>query len=465
VEILVRDARELPLSTTGSRPSPRLRVIVVGGGIAGAEAVLALHALAGDRVETTLVSTGPDLVYRPLAVAQPFGLGQPHRYPLTELTEVAGARLVQGTLAAVDAPRRSIRLASGESLDYDALVVTVGAHAVAAIEHATTWWPEGDPDAYGGLLRDLEEGYSRRVVFAVPVGAVWPLPIYELALMTARDVSGMGIDGAELTVVTPEAVPLGLFGAAAADAVAEELRTAGVGLETASLARVVRQPALEVVLEPSGRRLPTDRVLAVPEVVGPRLPGLPHDADGFLPVDAHGRVRDTEGVWAAGDGIAYPVKYGGLATQQADAVAADVASLAGAAVAPEPARPRLTGVLMTGTRPRALGDAAGDAGDRPGPIWRPEGKVSGTYLTPYLAERYGAVADPGPKPSEGVLVEEVLPHADAGPEPAFSALRPAGSGSDQRLRGLGRRMHDYDAHLRQSDDLLRRGARPRSTDG
>jgi NADH dehydrogenase FAD-containing subunit len=41
------------------------RVLIAGGGVAGLDALLALRALAGDRVALTLVSPAPDFVYRP----------------------------------------------------------------------------------------------------------------------------------------------------------------------------------------------------------------------------------------------------------------------------------------------------------------------------------------------------------------------------------------------------------------
>ena len=51
---------------------PRLRI--VGGGVAGIEAALALAALAPGLAETSLISPDPDFVYKPLVVAEPFGL-------------------------------------------------------------------------------------------------------------------------------------------------------------------------------------------------------------------------------------------------------------------------------------------------------------------------------------------------------------------------------------------------------
>ena len=82
-------------------------------------------------------------------------------------------------------------------------------------------------------------------------------------------------------------------------------------------------------------------------------------------------MHGADCVWAAGDAIAYPVKFGGLASQQADAVAVQ----AGGVPATLPPAPlRLRGVLMTGATPRAMGAAAGPAPSEHRPLWRPEAK-------------------------------------------------------------------------------------------
>jgi sulfide:quinone oxidoreductase len=405
---------------TDERSQP-LRVVVAGGGIAAAEVLLALRDLAGDRVSLTLVSPSDELVLPALSVAEPFALGHAQRYALADLLTRVGGDLVAGSLAAVDAPQREIHLTDGQTLGFDALVIAIGARPVARVQHATTWWPAGDPDSFGGLLRDLEEGYAKRVAFVIPPGAVWPLPLYELALMTAREVSGMGIDDAQLTVITPEAVPLTLFGSATSTALREELDRAGVALHTATVARVAPADPLEVVLQPSIRRLGVDRVVALPGVDGPGIPGTAHNDAGFIFVAAHGRMHGADCVWAAGDAIAYPVKFGGLASQQADAVAAQIAAHAGVQTTPPPAGLKLRGVLMTGATPRAVGAAAGPAPSEHPPLWRPEAKVFGTYLTPYLHSLQPA-PDADGEQAGGLVVEEALPGVGSDEAQAFDAL-------------------------------------------
>jgi NADH dehydrogenase FAD-containing subunit len=84
------------------------------------------------------------------------------------------------------------------------------------------------------------------------------------------------------------------------------------------------------------RRIEVDRVVALPRLRGRTPDGVPADGDSFVAVDRHRKVTKLRHVWAAGDGVALPVKFGGLATAQADAAAEAIAALAGAHVTPEP---------------------------------------------------------------------------------------------------------------------------------
>ena len=366
------------------------RVVVAGGGVAGLEALLALHALAGDRVELTLVSPTPDFVYRPLAVAEPFALGHQRRTPLAHATRTTGAAFVQAPLTAVDAAAKTVKLGDGQELTYDALVLATGAIAEPAYTSGNvfTWDDSRDVEAVGGLLRDLEEGYSHHLAIVIPPGPGWPLPAYELALLISSDARGMGMDP-EITLVTPERAPLAIFGPRAVEVVTAELEHAGVKVELSAYAEIDPGPPRAIVMRPSNRRLEASRILALPRLRGRTPDGIPADPDGFISVDAHGRVAGVAGVWAAGDGIDFPVKFGGLAAEQADAAAADIAADAGAVVERKPFRPVLRGRLLTGSGPRYMrydasgGDGEGEATTHT--LWWPPGKINGRYLTPWLA--------------------------------------------------------------------------------
>ncbi len=392
------------------------RVVVAGGGVAGLEALLALRALGGDRVELTLVSPTPDFVYRPLAVAEPFARGRARRTPLTEAAKAAQATFVQAPITRVDAAQRTVHLGDGSALPYDALVLATGAGTEPAFGTANVfnWDDTSEVEQVGGLLRDLEEGYSQRLAIVVPPGPGWPLPAYELALLIASDARGMGMEP-EITLVTPEQAPLAIFGPRAVEVVTEELMLAGVKLELGAYAELEQGPPRAIVMRPSDRRLEVNRVLALPRLRGRAPEGIPADADGFVAVDPHCRVVGVPGVWAAGDGIDFPVKFGGLAAEQADAAAADIAADAGAHVERAPFRPVLRGQLLTSRGPRYLRyDAAGGGGYGEATthtLWWPPSKVNGRYLAPWLATRdEEAVADHLPQ-SGGLPVQTDL-HRD-----------------------------------------------------
>jgi sulfide:quinone oxidoreductase len=399
-----------------------LRVLIAGGGVAGLEALLALRDLGGDRVEPILLSPDPEFVYRPMAVAEPFGRGRADRFPLADIAADLEVELIQARLTEVDARGHTVVTSKDQRLSYDALLVAVGAGSEPAYRHVLTWTPETDASVFGGLLRDLEEGYNRRVAFVVPPGVAWALPAYELALMTAWQAWGMGHDEVNVTLYTPEDAPLGLFGTRATAAVRHDLEEAGVEAETGVYVAEDPQQPGRLILHPGERVLETERVVALPRAVGPRLPGLPANPRGFIPTDLNGRVPDVEAVWAAGDAIAFPVKQGGLASQQADAAAESIAAYAGADVEPRPFRPVLRGMMLTGRgkewmRHEATGGGGeGEAVRRA--LWWPPTKIAGRYLSPYLATRRGGEAigegpEPDGEPVELDLERDVPSAADA----------------------------------------------------
>ncbi len=410
--------------------------VIAGGGVAGLEALLALRATARNHTRLTLIAPDPDFSYRPLAVAEPFGLGHALRVPLERITADAGAELVIDAVVGVGDAAREVQLRDGGSLPFEALMVAPGGRPVAGVRGATTWWPGGDAEPYGGLLRDIDEGYAKRIAIVIPPGAVWPLPAYELALMTAGEAQAMGQSDVKITVVTPEREALTLFGEQASRAVAEELAWAGVDLVTGV---VGRRDGDGLVLDPGGDRLDVQRVFAVPRIVGPALDGLACDEEGFILTREDGRVRGARHTWAAGDGIASPVKFGGLATHQARVAAVGVAREAGVTVV-DPGEPVLHGRLLVGRRMRRLrgrGDSEG------APLWWPHGKVAGEFLPRWLAEN--GVATPASAPpaeDEGIVVRRSM-HALRAPEYQYlSELGRQYRTEDPAIAALGRRMRE-----------------------
>lgn len=368
------------------------RVLIAGGGIAAVETMLALRSIAGPFVEVDLLAPNRELVYAPLSVAEPFGLAGAHRFPLGDIVARAGATLRSGWLTSVDTGAHRAVTSNGDRLGYDVLVVATGARARAAVHGALTILPD-QLGAYASLLERLASG--ERLVFAVPTGSVWPLPIYELALMTSTWLAGRQLD-VQLALVTPEERPLAAFGRRVSDTVAGLLEERNV---TLSCGRYPIWFEAGQLAQRPGPYLAADHVVALPELRGPAVAGLPADSGGFLPTDRHGAVISAEDVYAAGDGASFPVKHGGLAVLQADAVAEAIAARAGAAIEPQPFEPILDAVLLTGTFPRYLhGEPGGGRGEEASraevePTFWPPTKIAGGHLSRYLA-RLGAAQPP-----------------------------------------------------------------------
>jgi sulfide:quinone oxidoreductase len=401
-----------------STRKPR-HVLIAGAGVAALEAALALQALTEDEVSVELVAPETEFTYRPLAVTEPFRVGEVKRFPLHKLAEAAGARLRTGSLATVHPERKAVTLDDGQELTYDILLLALGARAVEAIAGALTFRGPQDSPALSALLDRTTAGEIHRIAFALPTGASWPLPLYELALLTAEYLSVHGTRGVEVVLVTPEDHPLSLFGPEVGKAVSELLASREIRLETSVAPIRFDEGVLTIVGE---RPIAVDAVVALPQLEGPHLQGVPHDERGFVPTDEHGWVLGLTDVYAAGDLTQFPLKQGGTAAQQADAAASSIAADVGAIAAPEPFRPVLRGLLLTGLAPRFLRAEATGAHSvvDTEPLWWPPAKIVGRYLTPFLAAKLGLAETVVGPLHEGAIPIEV--ELETGGRPTWSRV-------------------------------------------
>ena len=392
------------------------RVVIAGGGFAALEAVLGLRRLAGHRVEIDLVSPARELVYRPLSVVEAFGLGEAPRFDLGEIADDQDVRLHVDSIESVDTEARVARTRSGEELAYDFLLIATGARSESAVPGAITFGGPDDVPELRSQLRRIESGELGVVVFAVPAGVTWPLPLYEIALMTAARIASSD-GGARLTLVTSEQAPLGIFGIDASRAVESLLRERGVEVRASSAPIAVEDGNLTVV--PAGS-VPADLVIALPRLRGNPVPGIPQNRDGFIPVNRDCQVEGIPSVYAAGDTTSFPIKQGGIATQQAAAVAREIAAAAGAPVQREQFRPVLRGLLLTGKDARFMrSEVTGGQGDASRisdhMLWWPQTKVAGQYVSQYLANKIDPIQPKAPLAADAIPVEVDISEAITDP--------------------------------------------------
>lgn len=366
-----------------------MSVVIAGAGVAALEALLRLRRLADDRVSIRLLAPNEDFAYRALSVGEPFSLGAAERHPLAPLVAHTDAEWVKDTLQSVELERRIVHTGSGEELPFDALLVAVGARPRAVIDHARTFDDAHADDLLRGLVQDIEGGYVKKIAFVSPPGPVHPLPLYELALMTAQTAYDAGVEDFGVDLITAETQPLPAFGAQVGAAVGDLLSEAGIRVHTSTEVKVPSKGHL--VLSPSGTELTVNSIVALPQLIGPSIGGLPRGgAHGFIPVDSHCAVPGTDRrVFVVGDAMDFPLKQGGVGAQAADVAAAAIARAAGAEVDVPPFHPVVEGKLLTGAGAkflfaRYIGEQGFAATITDEPAAGSDRKVAAVELAPYL---------------------------------------------------------------------------------
>lgn len=386
------DSRDLKLASvdkTSIRTDP-FRVLIAGGGVAALEAALALRELAGEGIATTLIAPEAEFVYRPMTVGEPFGYAPAARHELAPIARDIGAELRTDSFKWLDRERRVLHTDAGEQLSYDALLLALGARLYPRYKHTLTIDDQHMDGLLHGLIQDIESGCVQELAFVIPSGSAWPLPIYELALLSATRAYDMNVE-LSITIATPEDAPLAIFGLAVSGGVRQLLEQNRITTVTSAHCEVP-EPG-RVAIHPGPRYLRVDRIVALPELVGPSTPGVPGGPRaGFIPVDVRGKVRGIERVYAAGDATDFPIKHGGVAAQQADVAAQAIAALAGLAPEPAPFNPVIHGMLLTGGKPRYLsahvtGRHGSSSQFTEQPTWSPGSKIAAKYLAGYLDRR------------------------------------------------------------------------------
>ncbi|MFN8130013.1 MAG: FAD-dependent oxidoreductase [Solirubrobacteraceae bacterium] len=400
--------------------APDARVVIVGGGVAALEATLALRALGADRLELVIVSADPVFRYRPLSVLTPFDHDPAPEVPLSALAASEGAELIVGEVSAVDTDARIVRTAPGGVIPYDVLIACLGAAPIMAVPGAVTFGGPRDIPAIQELLAEIDAGSANSIAFAYGGGPAWPFPLAELALLTATHARRRGLP-AEVAFVTPESEPLSMLGPAASATTRELMTGLGITIHTDRYPVAFSGDRLSLV--PHGE-LAADRCVSIPRLVGPGLPGLPQDDMGFIPIGRHAEVIGVNDVFAAGDATTFPLKHGGIASQEADAAAEVIAARAGAPITPQPFRPVVRGLLLAGRFGARMQTELSGAGGDPEPpepvtLWSTPAKLYGRFIGPYL-ERHAGVRATADEPGDGTL------EVDVEIDPAAQPLRPVG---------------------------------------
>jgi sulfide:quinone oxidoreductase len=372
---------------------PAVKVLVAGGGYGGLETALALKDALAERVDITLLTATVDLTYRPLSSGAPFVREPARTIDVHRLADERGMRVVLDELVTVQDDECRVLTHDGELIDFDALVIAVGAHERGSGPPLITWGQEPDQGQLGALLDELAAGTVKSVAVAIPAGAGWPLAGYEAALILAWTASRMAPTPVSVTLVTAEERPAGGLGPQAADWVSRTLADAGVEVLSSSVTHSFTAEqetddrggghTVRVTLGDPPHEITVDRVLCVPESFGPDVSGLPSAPHGFLPTGVDGRVLDSDRVWALGDATQRALKHSIITAAEADAVASSIIATLGLGEPSGAPLPALHGILVDAPEQRWWDANSGhlrDAQMATGCLWWPPEEALGAHL-------------------------------------------------------------------------------------
>jgi len=119
-------------------------VVIVGGGFGGATAAKYIRMWSEGTVDVTLIERNPTFISCPISNLVLGGVKN-----MADITvsydglRQRGVRIIQGEVAGIDADKRAVKLASGDSVSYDRLLLSPGIDFMY--------------DSVPGLTRDLSE--------------------------------------------------------------------------------------------------------------------------------------------------------------------------------------------------------------------------------------------------------------------------------------------------------------------
>ncbi len=188
---LLAAATAMPWRT---RAASGARVVVVGGGFAGASCALALRRLA-PALDVTMVDPHPRYVTCPMSNAVIAELRSLESITVTRAgLERAGVRYIKDTATRIDAGKSAVRLLNGPPLAYERLVIAPGIRLLygqpegydqAAALHMPHGWEGGPSTALlARQLKTVPDGGT--VAISVPAGLMrCPPGPYERASLIA----------------------------------------------------------------------------------------------------------------------------------------------------------------------------------------------------------------------------------------------------------------------------------------
>ena len=309
------------------------QITVIGAGFAGLTAARRLRQ-KDPRARITLVAPAPELVYLPSLIWIPSRMRRVDdlRVDLERFLQRHDIAFRHGRVAGIGEGGREVRLADGEVIRNDGLIIAAGGRFIKklpGIEHAITIC-EGIEAAE--KIRDRLESMDGGTI-AMGFGgnpkepaAMRGGPMFEVLFGLDTLLRRQGRrDRFKLIFFSPAPRPGQRLGEKAVDRLLREMRRRGIETHLGHKP----QEFTEKSVRTEGGEFEADLIIFMPGLTGPAFAadsGLPLSDGGFFRADPHCKVPDSERVYVAGDsgsfsGPEWMPKQAHMADLQAEAAA------------------------------------------------------------------------------------------------------------------------------------------------
>ena len=319
------------------------KVVILGAGFAGLHIFYKIRHLIGKSIEVTVIDPRSHSLLKPSLPEVAFE-GAPIAHSLVDLEPTLtsrGAVFIRDEASHIDASTNRIELASGKTVAYDYLFITVGAvkdydaikgyreygYSVCDDKEAQKLWERIKAFGGGNIVTGAAKSTWGTRVDAPPLVAPCEGPIGEIMFMLDYYLHEekrlhRGKDYT-IDVFTPGEIFFEDVGDTPREAVGKAMKAREISLHTG---KVFTEIGKDFVLFEDGTRLPCNLAIVIPPYGAPEV--LKHslgigDEKGFVPTDKQMRHLDYPNIFAAGDitALAQP-KLGHVAVIQGAIAAA-----------------------------------------------------------------------------------------------------------------------------------------------
>lgn len=320
------------------------KVVILGAGFAGLHIFYKIRHLIGEKIDVTVVDSRQTSLLKPSLPEVAFE-GAPIKHSLVELAhtiESRGATFINDDVIAIDPDAKRVELKNSQTLDYDYLVITMGAvknydaiegfkefgYSVCDDTQAQRLWERVKNFKGGRIVTGAALSTWGSRVDAPPLKAPCEGPIGEIMFMLDHYLThDKGLERGKdfkIDVFTPGEIFFEDVGDVPRNAVGAIMKERDIDLHNNKVLQAIGK---DFIAFEDGSTMPCDLAVIIPPYTAPKVlqDSKLGDEKGFIPTDTTMRHLDYPDIFAAGDitALAQP-KLGHVAIIQGAIAAASL---------------------------------------------------------------------------------------------------------------------------------------------